>query len=1028
MIRVYIIPDGQQPYLLSFERAHISVGMAEDNDVRLQAEGVSGRHFRLRCEGAGVVLEDAGSRNGTYVNGRKVNGSQVLLSTDTIRITGFRVRVTSTDAAVDSAPDDEVPGGGAPRATEADPGAGRSEPAPEAGAGDEHEPPPGFDAPRVAGAVGPRARAFQERADAGHLLRGEELHEAWTWVHCGSRVTPAAGHRERDLVARSRAAASRGTRRRLGVMAACTAALMAGGWTARVVLAGGPGAHAGHIRQRVREFNAEVERRSRADCASKSTRLAEAAEAEAKASPEAALRQATEGLECVAGFPDMRDTRAEQVVRSLLAVTHGQVVSRGAPVTRVATDPGGRLVAWAGENGDVTVWDVTRATGTTIEGSGAARLLRISDNGERLVALGGGQVQLWNLLDPGSVPRRIKLAGRAGESGVTAVSGDGGVLVAGSAGEPRAFHLDATSPQLGGLALTGLGEPASAVTMSRDGTRVFAAAGTGVMGWRVTSRKVDRPVQYGGHAVMVTALGLARCGEATAERWLLSGDAGGEVHVVDLRGRARAKPVVLVAQGPVTAVRMAPDCRHLVAATARTLQLWDLHAAEPARTPRELLVGGPIVEVAFDGEAGERMVVATGDRLAVCDLTGSAPCAERTGHTKAVVAMDLAAAPGRAISASSDGTVRLWDIRATTGAGSLQAHPQAAVRALAVGDEGRVLSASGPDATLFRSLGVDAPMAIAELVSATGQPFRAVALSPNPMWAATAADELSLVMWRLGAERAKPSAHVVATPGRMSRLAFSDDGAWLAGVGPDVACIVAVSGTGQYICQPLPSSGELYALAFLPTTHRLAVGGADRGVVVHDLDAVFKGTGPSHQDLGKGTGVVRVLAASPDGRWVAAGGENADGRVWDLRAQSVAAQKLGGIDETIEALAFSPDGRWLAAGSGRKIYAWDLAGFAVTPTRVGHELGGTVRALVFSGDGTLLSGDTKGKLLAWDLEQSELTPRTIGAHGEMISQLGVMAGGDFVISAGAEPTLHFWPLTPRPLWEMAKQVLGPPGP
>ena len=171
-------------------------------------------------------------------------------------------------------------------------------------------------------------------------------------------------------------------------------------------------------------------------------------------------------------------------------------------------------------------------------------------------------------------------------------------------------------------------------------------------------------------------------------------------------------------------------------------------------------------------------------------------------------------------------------------------------------------------------------------------------------------------------------------------------------------------------------------------------------------------------------GAVRVLAASPDGRWLAAGGESADGRLWNVEGQADTAHKLGGIGETIQALAFGPDGRWLAAAAGRKIYAWDLLAFGPAPVRVSEELGGTVQALAFGADGTLLSGGGDGKLLGWDLEPAEPTARTIGTTG-MTRLLAVLPGGGFVVSAGSEPTLHFWPLTARPLYEMARQALGP---
>lgn len=1025
MLRVYITPDGQQPYLLSFERAHISVGTAEDNDVRLQAQGVSGRHFRVRHEAAGVVLEDAGSRNGTYVNGRKVNGSQVLLANDEIRIVGYRLRVTAADEGALAADPAAAPASTGTRSVIV----GAEPPAEVAGVVAEQEPPAGFDAAKAAAGVAPRARAFNERADEAHLLVGDDLRDAWTWTRCGGRVTPAAGSRERALVAVSQVATRKRTRQRLARLAAFAAALVAGGWTAGTVLAGGPGAYAGGLGQQLRAFRADVERKKQTDCAERADKHAAAARAEAQGDPEAAMRQATEGLACVANFPELRATQAEEVVRSLLAKMHGRVVARGVTATRVASDPRGKVVAWARDDGGVSVLDVGRGVPTTSDGAGTVRLLEISDSGERLVALGGGQVQLWNLLDPSASTRRIALGGREGETGASAVSRDGRVLVA-SGADLRVFQLDTPGARLTGVALAGGPAPASAVVVSADGSRVYAAASASVMGWRIKAGgKADKLAGHGGHAAMITALGLARCGDDKDERWLLSGDMSGELRVVDVRARGKAKPIVLKADGAITALRLTADCRHVIAATARTLQQWDLLAAEPARASRVFQVGGPISAIELDGDVDQKVLVAAHDALAVCDLSDSDPCPERAGHTQAISAMDLAPLTGRAISAGADGTVRLWDIRASTGSGSLQAHPQSAVRALAVGVEGGVLSASGADATLWRNTGVGGPIPVAELPSSDGQPLKAVALSPNPMWAATAADEPSLVVWRVGADGAKTSPQVVATSERLEHLAFSDDGSWLAGVGAKkVACAVSMHSTNQMTCMPLPLQVELYALTFLPGTHRLAVGGADRAVVVYDLDNLSKGAGvgSSKQDLGKGNGAVRVLAASPDGRWLAAGGENADGRLWDMKAEVAAPQKLGGIGETVLALAFSPDGRWLAAASGKQLYAWKLQEFAPAPARVSEELGGTVLALAFGGDGTLLSGGADGKVLAWDLGPEQPTSRAIGAHVGMVSHLAVLSGGDFVVTAGAAPTLHFWPLTARPLYEMATQALGPP--
>jgi pSer/pThr/pTyr-binding forkhead associated (FHA) protein len=50
----------------------LSVGAAADNQLVVAADGVSRTHARLSREGDGYLIEDAGSRNGTRVNGALV--------------------------------------------------------------------------------------------------------------------------------------------------------------------------------------------------------------------------------------------------------------------------------------------------------------------------------------------------------------------------------------------------------------------------------------------------------------------------------------------------------------------------------------------------------------------------------------------------------------------------------------------------------------------------------------------------------------------------------------------------------------------------------------------------------------------------------------------------------------------------------------------------------------------------------------------------------------------------------------------
>ncbi|HEY7512728.1 MAG TPA: FHA domain-containing protein [Vicinamibacteria bacterium] len=69
------------------------LGRDPDLELSFDSPSVSRRHARLRVSPAEVVLEDLGSKNGTWVNGRRVGGPVPLADRDEIRL-GNTVRLT----------------------------------------------------------------------------------------------------------------------------------------------------------------------------------------------------------------------------------------------------------------------------------------------------------------------------------------------------------------------------------------------------------------------------------------------------------------------------------------------------------------------------------------------------------------------------------------------------------------------------------------------------------------------------------------------------------------------------------------------------------------------------------------------------------------------------------------------------------------------------------------------------------------------------------------------------------------------
>jgi len=90
---------GTEVYPLDRER--VMVGRSRFCDIRLQEDTVSRLHAAFTSTEHGVMLEDLGSSNGTYVNGEPVRGPTRLAVGDVVRFGAIRGTIEDSESPVE---------------------------------------------------------------------------------------------------------------------------------------------------------------------------------------------------------------------------------------------------------------------------------------------------------------------------------------------------------------------------------------------------------------------------------------------------------------------------------------------------------------------------------------------------------------------------------------------------------------------------------------------------------------------------------------------------------------------------------------------------------------------------------------------------------------------------------------------------------------------------------------------------------------------------------------------------------------
>jgi WD40 repeat protein len=344
------------------------------------------------------------------------------------------------------------------------------------------------------------------------------------------------------------------------------------------------------------------------------------------------------------------------------------------------------------------------------------------------------------------------------------------------------------------------------------------------------------------------------------------------------------------------------------------------------------------------------------------------------------------------ITADDGGVARVWQV--PSGKLEYQLSGQTGtLQSTAFSSDGRFLLTASDDATA-RVWDVVTRKTVADLVGHDG-PVLTASFRPDGRIIATGGADGTLRLW---SSPARPLQEL-ATPNRklVQDIAFSPDGRRLVTSGKDGNARVWSGASLLYV---LPHGRKnalddwVESATFSHDGSRILTAGDDGTAKVWAAR-----TGSLLATVGtEGGDDLYTADLSPDGVYVAGGGEGGDVRIWKLGAGGRPDRRSSPV-RRIDGVAFAPTGELLASASwDGKLRLWEVKGRKAPVATLGTTRD-PLESVAFSPDGALVAaGGDSGSVWVWDVRTHDLVAVLPGRH--LISGVGFSPDSRLLVTAG----------------------------
>jgi WD40 repeat protein/serine/threonine protein kinase/tetratricopeptide (TPR) repeat protein len=404
---------------------------------------------------------------------------------------------------------------------------------------------------------------------------------------------------------------------------------------------------------------------------------------------------------------------------------------------------------------------------------------------------------------------------------------------------------------------------------------------------------------------------------------------------------------------------------------------------------------GRVNDVAFSAD-GRQVVSASDDGTArIWDLTTGLPASRTPRHDKPVRRAAFSPDGALVATASADGTAQLWRSDTGTPFGEPMTHPKEVV-AVAFSPNGQRLLTACKDgaARLWDVHTLEASVTVHH-----ASPLTQAVFSPDGGQFLTAAEDGSVQVWN--AETGLPLARPLRQRGSVLDVAFSQDGRLFVTSCADGSARVWRTDSGLPTTTTLRHAGGVLHASFSPDGRLVATAGADKVARVWSAETGQAVGTPLHHGS-------KVFAAvfGPSARRLLTISDDNTARVWDASTGQTLGPPLK-HNGSVTCGMFSPGGRWVVtAGLDGTVRLWTVTSSQQRAPVLRH--GGRVTHVAFSRDGRLVataSADRTARV--WDAETGEdISPPL--RHPAVVNRIAFSPDGRLLLTGGEDGTARLW--------------------